>query len=64
MCVCAAPAGLVNFALLGWLIGLGRAGMAFSLQLLLNVLNIGLAILLGNVLGLSLIHISEPTRPY
>lgn len=47
----AAPAGLVNFALLGWLIGLGRAGIAFALQLLLNLLNIGLAVLLGNVLG-------------
>lgn len=43
----AAPAGLINFALLGWLIGLGRAGMAFVLQLFLNVLNIGLAVLFG-----------------
>lgn len=47
----AAPAGLVNFALLGWLIGLGRAGMAFALQLLLNLSNIGLALLFGNWLG-------------
>lgn len=46
----AAPAGLVNFALLGWLIGLGRAGMAFVLQLFLNVLNIVLAVLFGLVL--------------
>ncbi|MEZ5818537.1 MAG: MATE family efflux transporter [Hyphomicrobiaceae bacterium] len=46
----AAPAGLVNFALLGWLIGLGRAGVAFLLQLFLNLLNIGLAVLLGLVL--------------
>jgi len=46
----AAPAGLVNFVLLGWLIGLGRAGMAFVLQLFLNVLNIGLAVLFGLVL--------------
>jgi MATE family multidrug resistance protein len=43
----AAPAGLVNFALLGWLIGLGWAGMAFGLQLFLNVLNIALAVLFG-----------------
>jgi MATE family multidrug resistance protein len=43
----AAPAGLVNFALLGWLIGLGRAGVAFVIQLFLNVLNIGLAVLFG-----------------
>ena len=47
----AAPAGLVNFALLGWLIGLGRAGTAFGLQLVLNLLNIGLALLFGLVLG-------------
>ncbi len=46
----AAPAGLVNFALLGWFIGLGRAGLAFAIQLLLNLLNIGLAI--GFVSGL------------
>jgi multidrug resistance protein, MATE family len=47
----AAPAGLINFALLGWLIGLGRAGVAFVLQLFLNLLNIGLALLLGLVLS-------------
>ena len=41
----AAPAGLINFALLGWLIGLGRANVAFCLQLLLNLVNIGLAVL-------------------
>ncbi len=48
----AAPAGLVNFALLGWYIGLGRAGVAFALQLFLNLLNIGLALVLGLWLGL------------
>ncbi|MFM9940668.1 MAG: MATE family efflux transporter [Hyphomicrobiaceae bacterium] len=47
----AAPAGLVNFALLGWLIGLGRAGLAFAIQLLLNLLNMGLAILFALGLG-------------
>lgn len=41
----AAPAGLVNFALLGWYIGLGRAGVAFAVQLMINVLNMVLAIL-------------------
>ena len=46
----AAPAGLVNFALLGWFIGLGRAGTAFLLQLLLNLGNVALAIIL--VLGM------------
>ena len=41
----AAPAGLINFALLGWFIGLGRANVAFSLQVVLNSLNIALAVL-------------------
>jgi MATE family, multidrug efflux pump len=48
----AAPAGLINFALLGWFIGLGRAGRAFVLQLFLNSLNIALAVAL--VIGLKL----------
>lgn len=47
-----APAGLVNFALLGWFIGLGRAAVAFWLQLLLNLVNITLAAVLVLVLGL------------
>lgn len=42
----AAPAGLVNFAILGWLIGLGRTITALSIQLVLNVANIVLAVLL------------------
>jgi len=50
MRIWAAPAGLANFALLGWFIGLGRAGVAFWLQIVLNVLNVVLAILF--VLGL------------
>jgi multidrug resistance protein, MATE family len=48
----AAPAGLVNFALLGWFIGLGRAGIAFVLQLALNLANMALAVLL--VLGIGM----------
>ncbi|HJL20091.1 MAG TPA: MATE family efflux transporter, partial [Sandaracinaceae bacterium LLY-WYZ-13_1] len=38
----AAPATLVNYALLGWFIGLGRARTALVLQLVLNVTNIAL----------------------
>ena len=34
------PAGIANYALLGWFIGLGRAGRAFLIQLFLNGLNI------------------------
>ena len=35
-----APFVFVNYAVLGWLIGLGQAGRAFALQLLLNVVNV------------------------
>jgi len=35
-----APAALVNFVLVGWFIGLGRANVAFVLQLILNGVNI------------------------
>jgi MATE family multidrug resistance protein len=49
----AAPATLINYALLGWFIGLGRAQMALVLQLLLNVTNMALCLLfvLGYGLG-------------
>jgi multidrug resistance protein, MATE family len=47
----AAPAGLVNFALLGWFIGLGRTMVAFWLQVLANILNIVFAVLLVPFLG-------------
>lgn len=40
-----APAALINFALVGWFIGLGRAHIAFVLQLILNLTNMALAIL-------------------
>jgi MATE family multidrug resistance protein len=38
----AAPATLINYALLGWFIGLGRARVALALQLILNVTNMAL----------------------
>ncbi len=47
----AAPAGLVNFALLGWFIGLGRTMVAFWLQVFANILNIVFAVLLVPFLG-------------
>lgn len=48
----AAPAGLINFALLGWFIGMGRASLAFVIQIFLNVLNMLLAVLFVVGLGL------------
>lgn len=47
-----APATLANYALLGWFIGLGRAHIAFFLQLFLNGLNIILDVYF--VMGLQL----------
>ena len=38
----AAPATLVNFALLGWFIGLGRTDIGLVLQLVLNLTNMAL----------------------
>ncbi len=40
--VLSAPFALVNYAILGWFLGLGRAGTGLSLQLLLNCLNMAL----------------------
>ncbi len=48
----AAPMTLANYALLGWFVGLGRAGTAFGLQLLLNGTNIALDVLFVMGLGL------------
>lgn len=45
-----APAGLANYALTGWLLGVGRARTALALQVFLNVLNAALNA--GFVLGL------------
>ena len=47
----AAPAGLINFVLLGWFIGLGRTMVAFWLQLVANLVNIMCALLFVAVLG-------------
>ncbi len=47
----AAPAGLANFALLGWFIGLGRTKVVFWIQLLSNALNIAFAVVFVPLLG-------------
>lgn len=46
--VLAAPLTLANYVVLGWLIGLGRAGHGLALQLVLNGVNILLSIVLVN----------------
>ncbi len=40
-----APAALANYVLFGWLIGLGRSGWVFALQLVLNGVNLVLDLL-------------------
>ena len=45
------PAGLANFAILGYLLGRGQARMGLFLQVLINSVNIVLTILLGLTLG-------------
>src|SRR5215467_14632972 len=45
-----APCALANFALLGWLVGIARAGTALALQIAINLVNMGLTILLVLVL--------------
>lgn len=46
-----APFALANYAILGWLIGLGRTGIGLAVQILLNGTNVGLSIVLGLWLG-------------
>jgi MATE family multidrug resistance protein len=48
-----APFLLANYVILGWFIGLGRAGTGLALQLVLNGLNIALSVLFVLVLGWS-----------
>jgi len=56
-----APAALANFALIGWFIGLGRADIAFWLQLLLNVTNIVMATVLTLYLGFGVAGVAAAT---
>lgn len=49
-----APFLLANYAILGWFLGLGRAGTGLMLQLVLNGLNIGLSIFFVMGLGWSI----------
>ncbi|MCP5084829.1 MAG: MATE family efflux transporter [Alphaproteobacteria bacterium] len=50
--ILSAPFALANYAFLGWFIGLGRARIAFMLQLLLNLSNIVFDVIL--VLGVGM----------
>jgi putative MATE family efflux protein len=47
----AAPFSLINYAVLGYILGRGQGGLGLTLQIVLNGTNIGLCILLGLELG-------------
>jgi MATE family multidrug resistance protein len=49
--VWSAPCALANFAVLGWLVGIARAGTALLLQIVINVVNMAATMLLVLVLG-------------
>jgi len=49
--VLAAPLTLINYSVLGWMLGLGQARLGLALQFVLNGSNIALSILLGLVWG-------------
>lgn len=49
--ILSAPFALANYAILGWVLGLGRAGLGLLLQTLLNGINIAGSILLGLTFG-------------
>lgn len=55
------PFTLVNYAILGWLIGLGRAGLGLAVQTLLNGSNIILSIILGLGLGYGIAGVAWAT---
>ncbi|MDY8109300.1 MATE family efflux transporter [Fulvimarina sp. 2208YS6-2-32] len=46
-----APFALMNYAILGYVLGLGRGGLGLGLQVIVNGVNIALSILFGLVLG-------------
>ncbi|SON58350.1 DNA-damage-inducible protein F [Hartmannibacter diazotrophicus] len=56
-----APFALLNYAILGWVIGLGHAGVGLALQTLLNGVNIALSFLLGLVFGWGLFGVALGT---
>jgi MATE family multidrug resistance protein len=48
----ATPFAMANYVILGWLIGLGRAGLGLALQIALNGVNVVLSVVLVHGLGL------------
>lgn len=50
----ASPFAMANYVILGWLLGLGRAGQGLAIQVFLNGINIIFSIYLGLYLGLGI----------
>jgi len=57
----AAPLTMVNYVILGWLLGLGRAGQGLKIQLLLNGVNIVFSVYLGLTLELGVVGVAWAT---
>jgi len=56
-----APLTLINYAILGWLLGLGRAGTGLLVQTILNSVNMGLSIYLGLYLEMGIAGVAWAT---
>ena len=59
--ILAAPLTLVNYVVLGWLLGRAQAGLGLVLQTVLNGTNIALSIALGLWLGYGLVGVAWAT---
>ncbi len=55
------PFALANYAILGWMIGLGRTGLGLLIQTVLNSFNIVLSIVLGLLAGYGLPGVAAAT---
>lgn len=56
-----APFTAINYAMLGWFLGLGRTGVGLGLQLLLSITNIILSLALGLWLGWGIFGVAIAT---
>ncbi len=55
------PFAMANYAILGWLLGLGRAGQGLAIQVVLNGINIVFSIYLGLMLELGIAGVAWAT---
>lgn len=55
------PLALANYAILGYVLGRGEAGLGLLLQLVLNLVNMGLSIALGLWLGWGIVGVAWAT---